>query len=286
VTIVKREGFLGIDGLGLDLFFCSEILKLSSLHYGLWDDPRAEPLTLDSLRHAQARYTHALLDLVPQGVERVLDVGCGLGDVAQHLAARGYAVTAISPDRNHRRYLLGIDDVTFVQARYQTFECSELYDLVLMSESQNYFQADTCFERTARHLKPAGHLLVSGMFRKRDGEPFPDHVNRIDAFIDHGRSSGFELIEDIDVTQRVLPTLELIHGALGSYVTPSVDLLRHFFAASAPMKARAIAWLFKKQLRELEAIHRFLLRKTDPVRFARHGCYRMLLFRRVGGRSA
>jgi hypothetical protein len=204
-----------------------------------------------------------------------------LGDVAQRLAARGHSVTAISPDENHGRYLNRLGSaVRFVRARYQTFESDERYDLVLMSESQNYFQVDTCFERTARYLKPAGHLLVSGIFLKEHGRPFPDHVNRIDSFIAHGTSNGFDLIEDTDVTSRVLPTLQLMHEALEAYVSPSLALLGHYLRAFAPMRVRAIGWLFHKQLRELDAIHRFLLHKTDPQAFAEHGCYRMLLFRR------
>ncbi len=123
---MKRESFMEFDSLALDLYFCSEILKLSSLHYGLWADPGAEALTLENLRAAQRRYTEALYRLVPAGTKSVLDVGCGLGDVARGLAARGVRVTAISPDKNHGRYVEGAGaGVRFVQARYQNFSSEE-----------------------------------------------------------------------------------------------------------------------------------------------------------------
>ena len=278
---MKRESFLEFDSLALDLFFCSEILKLSSLHYGLWAYPSAEALTLDNLRAAQARYTEALYGLIPRGTRSVLDVGCGLGDVSRGLSARGHRVTAISPDKNHGRYLKRLDaDVRFVQARYQTFESSERYDLVLMSESQNYFQPEECFAQTARHLASPGYLLVSGMFRKPNSAPFPDFVNVVDDFIAHGSRSGFELVEDVDITQRVLPTLKLVHGAIESYVNPTVELLRRFALGSSPLKLKALSLLFHKQLEELSSIHRFLLSKTDPTVFEQKACYRMLLFQR------
>jgi MPBQ/MSBQ methyltransferase len=279
---VKRESFLEFDDLALDLFFCSEILRLTSLHYGLWADPDAEALTLDNLRVAQRRYTEALCGLIPAGTRSVLDVGCGLGDVATRLASRGLIVTAISPDKNHGRYLKRTGgDVRFVQARYQTFQSTQSYDLVLMSESQNYFQPETCFGQTARHLSASGHLLVSGMFRKPNSSPFPDFVNVVDDFIGHGARAGFEVVEDFDVTEQVLPTLRLVHGAISTYVNPSVELLQRFAHSSAPVKLRALRWLFRKQLGELRAIHRYLLAKTDPVVFEERACYRMLLFRRA-----
>lgn len=269
------------DSLALDLYFCSEILKLSSLHYGLWADPGAEPLTLDNLRAAQRRYTEAIYRLVPGETRSALDVGCGLGDVACGLAARGIRVTAISPDKNHGRYVQGAgENVRFVQSRYQTFSSNERFDLVLMSESQNYFQSSVCFEQTSRFLRPSGHLLVAGMFRKKDKKPFPDHVNVLEDFIDQGAAMGFEVVEDQDITRNVLPTLDLVHGAMRSYIEPSVDLLRRYMETSAPLKSRVLGLIFKRQLGELRGIYNYLLAKTDPDTFARNGTYRMLLLRR------
>jgi len=277
---------LEFDGLALDLFFCSEILKLPSLHYGLWADPSTEALTLDNLKAAQNRYTKALCQRIPAGTQTVLDVGCGLGDVARELASRGYRVTALSPDENHGRYLKRrARDIRFVKARYQSFASDERYDLVLMSESQNYFPPDIAFAQTARHVHPSGHLLVSGMFRKKDRPPFPDFVNAINDFIDHGSRARFELVDETDITPQVLPTLKLVHGAISTYVDPSVDLTHRFMRSSAPWKTRAITWLFRKQIRQLSAIHRYLLMKTNPASFEKNACYRILLFRRIGARS-
>ncbi|MCU0656721.1 MAG: methyltransferase domain-containing protein [Polyangiaceae bacterium] len=278
---MKRDSFMEFDGLALDLFFCSEILKLSSLHYGLWADPGAEPLTLDNLRAAQRRYTEALFRLIPGDTRSALDVGCGLGDVARGLVARGIRVTAISPDKNHGRYVEGAgENVRFVQSRYQNFSSKERFDLVLMSESQNYFQPGVCFEQTSRFLRPGGHLLVAGMFRKSDGKPFPDHVNVLEEFIGQGASMGFEVVENQDITGNVLPTLTLVHGAMRSYIDPSVDLLQRYAQTSAPVKARVLGLVFRRQLEELRGIYRYLLAKTDPDAFAEHGTYRMLLMRR------
>ena len=57
------------------LRFYSEVLGLEHLHYGIWN---GEALTLNGLRKAQERYVDRIVELVPEGVRRILDVGCGL----------------------------------------------------------------------------------------------------------------------------------------------------------------------------------------------------------------
>jgi len=82
--------------LNLELFFCTEVLKLKSLQYGYWE--QEEKLDLESIRRAQQHYTETLLEMIPEDVHNILDIGCGIGDNARALAAKGYHVTAISPD--------------------------------------------------------------------------------------------------------------------------------------------------------------------------------------------
>ena len=62
-------------------------------------------MTLANLKAAQERYQRAIIELLPapdaaQPV-RVLDVGCGTGELSKALKAKGYAVEGLSPDINH-----------------------------------------------------------------------------------------------------------------------------------------------------------------------------------------
>src|SRR2546426_10234704 len=96
----RLSAFMKIDGVNVELFFVSEVLKLPSLHYGYWDEPPGVPgtvLGLSGIRRAQERYTLNLLHALPPQVKRVLDVGCGIGDNARAMLASGLQVTALSP---------------------------------------------------------------------------------------------------------------------------------------------------------------------------------------------
>src|SRR5258705_11932953 len=143
--------YIELDNLDLELFICSDILKLNSLHYGYWTN--GEELTLENVRKAQARYTEKLISTIPPGVSTVLDVGCGIGDNARALAASGYRVTALSPDKNHQKYFENGNGhhIAFHNQRFEDFHANQSFDLILMSESQNYFQADMAF-RQCRNL--------------------------------------------------------------------------------------------------------------------------------------
>ena len=56
--------------IDLDLFLCTEILKLNSLHFGYWEGN--EELTIENLKKAQTRFTEKLMELIPDGVETSL----------------------------------------------------------------------------------------------------------------------------------------------------------------------------------------------------------------------
>ena len=104
-----KQNITEFDGLDLELFFCTEILKLHSLHYGYWEKGEkptegGKKLTLEWLRDAQQKYTDILVEAIPKSVKSILDVGCGIGDVSRALSKLEYDVTAISPDRNHVKY--------------------------------------------------------------------------------------------------------------------------------------------------------------------------------------
>ncbi|MCG3260936.1 MAG: hypothetical protein H7644_14370, partial [Candidatus Heimdallarchaeota archaeon] len=65
------------DEDSLDLEIYVKGLGLKSLHQGLWQ--KGQPVTLDELPKAQKNYTIKLIDMFPEEVEAVLDVGAGVG---------------------------------------------------------------------------------------------------------------------------------------------------------------------------------------------------------------
>jgi SAM-dependent methyltransferase len=270
--------YIEVGDLDLELFICSDILKLNSLHYGYWDD--GEELSLENVRKAQARYTEKLISVIPNGVETILDVGCGIGDNARALASKGYRVTALSPDKNHAKYFKSGNghSISFHNQRFENFQSIERFDLVLMSESQNYFEADIAFQKCRKLIRPSGYLLICGMFRKLETSVFKHVRNVEDRFVSAAADSGFRLDNHIDITKRVLPTLEYANQAHRDYLEPSISLLNYYFNQTSPLKLRLLKFFCGKELKNFREIYKYYYEFFDPKLFQTHVRYLTLLF--------
>ncbi len=66
---MSKKNITEFNGLDLELFFCTEILKLNSLHYGYWEE--SKKLTLNCIRDAQRKYTNMLIEAIPKNVKSI-----------------------------------------------------------------------------------------------------------------------------------------------------------------------------------------------------------------------
>ena len=265
-----------VQEFDLQLWVATDLLRLRSLHYGYWEN--SEPVKLDFrvIRQAQARYTKLLVNTVPPGVRTILDVGCGVGCNARALAQKGYRVTSISPDRNHEKFFRDAPEkLQFCRSKYEDFSSPDRYDLVLMSESQNYFDADTGLAQTRRLLTPGGYLLICGMFRKKNTPKFNQVRNVEDEYLRQAQKHGFELLERVDITPNVTPTLDIVRMAKEEYLTPLVSATGN----GARWKMMVAGILFRKEFGQFRRIQRYYEEFSDSQFFSEHVSYLKLLFR-------
>lgn len=250
----------------------SEVFHLDHLHYGLWD---GEPLTLDGMRSAQERYAERLARSIPEGVETILDVGCGTGSFSASLKARGYRVEGLSPDPHQQELYAARVGEPFHLARFQDFVPERTYDLVMMSEVAQYIWLPKFFP-AVRRAAPEGYLLLADYFRVREGGELPPGSGHpLDAFLAQAERHRCEVLEREDVTDATVPTLELASKLVDEHVEPAVAILAEALASRHP-------WIF--------ALGRSLLRRRfakliegreylDPKTFKKTRRYLVLLFR-------
>lgn len=258
----------------LELYFYTQVLKLESLHYGYWEN--SQDLTLANFRQAQKNYTQSLIETIPKGVTTILDIGCGVGDNARALAAKGYIVTSISPDAEHQKYLQNVSGVTFCRAKFEDFNTDDRFDLVLMSESQNYFDRNTAFAKCQPLLKPNGFLLVSGLFRRSNTREFDD-TNIESEYIQTASKFGLSLQKSIDITEHALPTIDFARRMYVDHLEPVGKFLGYYANSTARWKIALFKFFFSKQLKKIEQIKSYVQRRTDPDHFREHLKYVRLL---------
>ncbi len=114
-------------------------------------------------------YHRVIVDAVPGGCERALDIGCGTGALTRRLKLLVPHVTGI--DRDERSIQLarahpGATGIRYQQADFRTasFEPASL-DLVTSIASLHHMDARAALRRMSDLLRPGGVLAVVGLAR-------------------------------------------------------------------------------------------------------------------------
>ena len=129
----------------------------------------------------RAATVHLLSHLELAGVEKVLDVGCGLGGTARHLVAEhgvdvhGIDLTSVFVETGRTlngwvamtdRIELDVADALDMPHGDETFDLA-----VVLHVGMNIEDKNALFAEIARVLKPGGRLALYDVMRTGDGEP-------------------------------------------------------------------------------------------------------------------
>jgi SAM-dependent methyltransferase len=93
--------------------------------------------------------------------DRVLEIGCGTGQLTRSLVARGLSVTAVEPGQN----LLSLAGrigagVEFVGRRFEDAELPEPFSAAFSASAFHWLDPDVSWRKVARSLAPAGVLAL------------------------------------------------------------------------------------------------------------------------------
>ena len=125
-------------------------------------------------------YPDQLIDLVCQAGglntgDRVLEIGCGTGQLTRSLVARGLSVTAVEPGQNLIS-LAGLlaPGVEFVNRRFEDAELPEPFSAVFCASAFHWLDPDVSWRKVARSLAPGGLLALIQYCGVRDPETAAD----------------------------------------------------------------------------------------------------------------
>jgi len=217
-----------------------------------------------------------------------LDIGAGIGDNAIYMAEKGLKVTSVSPSPSQEKFFTeniipNHKNITFIKSKYQDLNIKDTFDVVLMSESANYFPMDHGLEQTLRYLNKGGFLVMGSMFRK-DHRPVFEEQHLYQAYLENASQKGLTLVEDQDVTNQVVQTLELAHS-IYKFIPPISEVLIDFYQRSFKRNSWLLSKLIKAFFRkEIRMVKELILdvgyRRTDPSQFLEYITYRFLVFKK------
>jgi ubiquinone/menaquinone biosynthesis C-methylase UbiE len=187
----------------------------NNLHVGYWEDEHDGA----SFQEAADAMTQQLIRrLEPQAGQRILDVGCGIGQPAFRLArSHQVDITGITVSRRQIERAgtsaadLGLQD----RVRFEYADATKLpyvdgaFDAAWFFESMIHMPDKAlALREVARVLRPGARLAIADMFHEPGKDWSAAHpivtAITIDAYADLLEQAGFSLLEVDDVTPHML----------------------------------------------------------------------------------
>tara|TARA_B100000678_G_scaffold122654_1_gene102614 strand:- start:118 stop:945 length:828 start_codon:yes stop_codon:yes gene_type:complete len=251
----------------------SETIRSDYLHYGFWDEPNSvelESITLQEIKNAQDRYIEHLASFIPNEVNSILDVGCGIGGNAEYLINQGYVVETLSPDDFQKSTIAEKfnNQMTFHHCKFEKFQPEKQYDLILESESACYIKINKGFEKARETLRTGGYLLASDYFVHYRDDSKNSHLRSshdMEKYLSSAEAHGFEFIREYDQTDNTMPTLDYSKYFIERFINPTIEYSVHSAKKNYPKTAALIGRLVAPKLEakknQLDLLDSTLFRK-------------------------
>ena len=267
---------VGLDaGLLIGKFF----LNTEELHYGYWPDDKTA--TAQNFAGAQARHSQLIIDHIPDGVKRILDVGSGSGSLAQKLINLGYKVDCVVPSEFLAEKIedkLGKNSIVHV-CKFEDMEVSQSYDLVLFSESFQYVQMAQSIDKIVSILPKNGHLLICDVFHKNVTGVSPMRGgHRWDLFENQISKSSLKQITNLDITAETAPTYDFLNQLLNEVVIPISDISGDYLNSNYPKLSKLLKWKYRKKLDKIEQV--WYSGELTGENFIKFKSYRLLVYKK------
>ena len=251
----------------------SETIRSDYLHYGFWGEPNSveiESITLQEIKNAQDRYIEHLASFIPNEVNSILDVGCGIGGNAEYLINQGYVVETLSPDDFQKSTIAEKfnNQMTFHHCKFEKFQPEKQYDLILESESACYIKINKGFEKARETLRTGGYLLASDYFVHFRDDSKNLHLRSshdMEKYLSSAKAHGFELIREYDQTDNTMPTLDYGKYFIERFINPTIEYSVHSakknYPKIAPLIWKLVAPKLKAKKNQLDLLDSTLFRK-------------------------
>ena len=279
--IVKKDKRAVSREIGLEIgSICGRyFLKLNHLHYGYWTD--GLEVDIANVQIAQENYAQFLISHIPKNAEKILDVGCGAGQIAKKLIDMGCIVDCVSPSHflaGQARELLGNSSNIF-ECLYEQLQTENRYDVILFSESFQYINIEEGIRKTLGLLNPDGYMLICDLFRKKTLDKSDmSGGHQLELFQNIVSEHPLRPIKELDITEQTAPNIDVVNDMFKKAVHPTVILTQQLLDSRYPFMSKLIKWVYRKKISKINRKY-FNYEKTGE-KFKKFKSYRLLLYQK------
>lgn len=265
-------------GLDVGLLIGKFFMETEDLHYGYW--PHDKTATAQNFAEAQQRHSQLIIDHIPEGVENILDVGSGSGNLAKKLISLGYHVDCVIPSEFlAERVKEKLDENSTIHiCKFEAVETNVTYDLILFSESFQYIPMDKSIPKIQKLLSLNGHLLICDVFHKNVlGKSPMRGGHRWDYFEKIIEESNLKLTCELDITEETAPTYDFLNQLLTDVAEPISEMTGGYLNYKYPKLTKLIKWKFQKKLNRIN--HVWFSGKLTGENFIKFKSYKLLIYK-------
>ena len=267
---------IGLDaGLLIGKFF----MDTEELHYGYWPNDRAA--TALNFSEAQDRHSQLIIDNIPEGVKKILDVGSGSGSLAKKMVSLGYQVDCVIPSEFlAEKVQQKLDASSKIHiTKFEDLDISNNYDLILFSESFQYVHLIKSIDKILSILDKNGYLLICDVFHKNVSGVSPMRGgHRLDLFENEIEKTDLIKKTDIDITLETAPTWDFLNQFLNEVAIPISDMSHSYMKYKYPKLIKFIKWKYRNRLEKIKKV--WLSNELTGENFAKFKSYRLFLYKK------
>ncbi len=234
----------------MELHLYSKILNNKMLHWGYFEDPATDPVTisLKQIEDAQIKYAQNIIDNITNREGLILDVGCGMGGLTEMLKDESMNVEALTPNLNQVNFLKkNLPEIICHCSRFEDFNTTKKYSTVINSESLQYIPLDQAFAKMETITGPGSRWIVVDYFKK-DEEKKDKRPHSVSDFKTYLEKYGWTIETERDITMNVLPTIGLINILAERIVVP----VRHYIYEKFRYKKAGLFYLSKNVMKKID----------------------------------
>ena len=267
---------IGLDaGLLIGKFF----MDTEELHYGYW--PNDKTATAQNFSEAQERHSQLIIDNIPKGVKKILDVGSGSGSLAKKIVGLGYQVDCVIPSEfladKVQQKLDGSSKIHI--NKFEDLDISSNYDLILFSESFQYVHLIKSIDKILSILDKNGYLLICDVFHKNVSGISPMRGgHRLDLFENEIEKTDLVKKADIDITLETAPTWDFLNQFLNEVAIPISDMSHSYMKYKYPKLIRFMKWKYRNRFEKIRKV--WFTNELTGKNFAKFKSYRLFLFKK------
>jgi len=230
--------------LDVEALFSQALYGHGFLHYGYWPQGTPENPSLDKLGKAQQVYFDRLVEMIPEGVSSILDVGSGTGSNAKGLIEKGFAMELVCPSSKLNQIAREKlpKDTTIYECGFEEFENSRTFDMLIFCESFHYIQADKAIKQTEKYADK--YILIFDYFRRGESKK-RDRIT-YKTFLELIAKSSLEIIHDEDVTEKIRPTFLVLDNLKNDYIKPFTEKVLKEYKTEHPFYSFLLKHPIKK----------------------------------------